>query len=165
MGRLDGTERVRRLWEKGRSPAEIPATPGVSPPRARRLLHTAGAVTVVCCDDCGREITRGRRVLEGREDDLCLDCLASRPEVPFARRLRAYRLVAGLTQQELAERAGLNTTSIWQYEQGETAPRSSSLARLAAVLGEGLALYRPRPLPRGGREGSWWAASRRHHRR
>lgn len=83
-------------------------------------------------------IVRGRRGLLGRGTAVCLDCLASQPEAPFAERLRACRLAAGLTQEELAERAGLSPTSIWQYEQGEALPRAGTRACLARVLGPGL---------------------------
>lgn len=60
--------------------------------------------------------------------------------LPFGERLRRERLLAGLTQEELAERAGLSATSVWQYEQGEALPRGKSLSRLTAVLGDGLRL-------------------------
>ena len=56
----------------------------------------------------------------------------------FGTLLRRYRIAAGLTQEELAERAGLSATSIWQYEQGEAVPRGGSMARLAGVLGDGI---------------------------
>jgi DNA-binding SARP family transcriptional activator/tetratricopeptide (TPR) repeat protein len=54
---------------------------------------------------------------------------------PFAAVIRARRLAAGLTQTELASRAGLSLGAIRDLEQGRTTgPRPGSLARLAAVL-------------------------------
>ena len=131
--------RALALWQEGRSLAEVAAGLGVSCWQARCLLRQAGVISlgVVRCDRCGREIVHGRRGLPGREAALCLDCLASQPETPFPQRLRAHRLAAGLTQEELAERSGLSGTSIWQYEQGEAVPRATSLARLAKVFGPG----------------------------
>lgn len=135
----DGTDQAFALWQEGRSLEEIAAALGVSCWRARRLLRGAGVASavVVRCGSCGREIVRGKRGLQGREAALCLDCLASQPGASFAQRLRAYRLAEGLTQEELAQRAGLSPTSVWQYEQGEAAPRANTLARLARVFGPG----------------------------
>ncbi len=96
-----------------------------------------GLVVVHCCG-CGRAITRGQRGLKGNGNALCLNCLGAR-QAPFAERLRAYRLAAGLTQDELAQRSGLSATSVWQYEQGEAVPRAGTLARLVEILGSGLA--------------------------
>jgi transcriptional regulator with XRE-family HTH domain len=57
--------------------------------------------------------------------------------LPFGTLVRARRLDAGLTQHELAVRAGLSVGAIRDIEQGRTAaPRLGSLSRLA----EGLAL-------------------------
>jgi DNA-binding XRE family transcriptional regulator len=140
MRPLGGAELALRLWEGGRSLAEIAVGLRVSLRRAKGLLREAGvgSLAAVRCGACGREITH-RRLDQGRGAALCLGCVAFHPEADFARRLRAYRLAAALTQGELAGRAGLSTTTVWQYEQGETVPRAPSLARLAAVLGGGLA--------------------------
>jgi DNA-binding XRE family transcriptional regulator len=137
------------LWQEGRSLAQIAAALRVSCRRARCVLREAGVagLAVVHCANCDREIARGRPGLQGREAVLCLDCLAARPEAPFAQRLRAYRLAAGLTQDELAERASRSPTSIWQYEQGEAMPRAGTLARLVEVLGPGLAAPARRAKP------------------
>ena len=54
----------------------------------------------------------------------------------FARRLRAYRQAASLTQHELAARAGMSAAAVRDLEQGRTLrPRPGSIARLAAALG------------------------------
>jgi transcriptional regulator with XRE-family HTH domain len=64
--------------------------------------------------------------------------VAADPSAPFAERLRALRLAAGLTQRGLAGRAGLSYTTIRSYEGGRGRPRQRLLVALARVLGTGL---------------------------
>lgn len=55
---------------------------------------------------------------------------------PFGRLLRRYRLAAGLSQEALAERAGLSSDAVASLERGRrTAPRADTVARLAGALG------------------------------
>ena len=57
------------------------------------------------------------------------------------------RTKAGLTQTELAQRAGLDETTISALEQGQYKPASDELSRLAQALGvDELELLR-RPAP------------------
>jgi WD40 repeat protein/transcriptional regulator with XRE-family HTH domain len=49
--------------------------------------------------------------------------------------LRERRLAAGLTQEALAERAGISARSIQAIERGTSAPQKDTLQRLAAALG------------------------------
>lgn len=56
----------------------------------------------------------------------------------FASRLRAARLRAGLTQDELARRAGLHSRSIRNSERRLYCPREVTVRKLERVLGEGL---------------------------
>jgi tetratricopeptide (TPR) repeat protein/transcriptional regulator with XRE-family HTH domain len=54
----------------------------------------------------------------------------------FASRLRDHRLSANLSQEELAERAGLSAQAISMLERGvRSAPRTSTIESLAAALG------------------------------
>lgn len=48
--------------------------------------------------------------------------------------IKNYRLKAGLTQAELAERMGVHQTAVAQWEKGQAAPTASKLPMLAAVL-------------------------------
>jgi transcriptional regulator with XRE-family HTH domain len=50
-------------------------------------------------------------------------------------RLREARIHAGLTQAELAHRAGIHHTAIARYESGDRTPYVERLATLAAALG------------------------------
>lgn len=52
----------------------------------------------------------------------------------FARNLFAARRRAGLTQKQLAERAGMHGTEICIYEQGQRLPRLDTLMKLAGSL-------------------------------
>src|SRR5436190_15813359 len=52
----------------------------------------------------------------------------------FGALLRRYRLAAGLTQQTLAERAGISARGVQVLEQGKTRPQRKTAQRLAAAL-------------------------------
>jgi len=52
----------------------------------------------------------------------------------LGRRLRACRISAHVTQEELAERAGLHRTAIGFLERGARTPRVDTLLRLCAAL-------------------------------
>lgn len=59
-----------------------------------------------------------------------------KPEnVEAGRAIAVRRRAAGLTQVELAERAGINKETMWRIEQGKQYPRASTLDKLAAVFG------------------------------
>ena len=53
----------------------------------------------------------------------------------FPEQLRQMRQARGLTQQALAEKAGLNPQQIVRYESGKSQPMLDALYRLAKVLG------------------------------
>jgi len=52
----------------------------------------------------------------------------------FAEVLREYRLIAGLTQEALAERAGISARTIRLLEQGGSQPHADTTQRLATAL-------------------------------
>lgn len=49
-------------------------------------------------------------------------------------RLRRVREARGLSLQELADRSGVTKAAIWRLEQGQNAPRTETLDRLASAL-------------------------------
>ena len=58
------------------------------------------------------------------------------PPLAFGERLRAYRLQAGLTQQELAERSGVGLRTVRDLERGRVGrPRARSVELLVEALG------------------------------
>lgn len=52
----------------------------------------------------------------------------------LARRLRALRQARGVTQEQLAERAGLSVSSVAAYEQGAKFPKSEAFNALGRAL-------------------------------
>jgi transcriptional regulator with XRE-family HTH domain len=90
------------------------------------------------CEGCGRAIAFEGLLPRDQEGALCLPCLAERPKVPFGQRLKAFRLAAGMTKEELARRSGLDRNTIHDYETGQTEPIWPRLTRLIKVLGVGL---------------------------
>lgn len=64
------------------------------------------------------------------------------PERPtFARRLKALRAQAGLTQAALAERSGVAVSTIRQFEYGLREPTLGTLLKLADGLGVSLDVF------------------------
>lgn len=53
----------------------------------------------------------------------------------FGARVRGLRLSAGLTQEELAHRAGMHWTYLGGIERGERNPSLLNICRLASALG------------------------------
>jgi transcriptional regulator with XRE-family HTH domain len=54
---------------------------------------------------------------------------------PFAATLKSLRASAGLTQEQLAERAGLHLGAVFKLEQGRREPAWATVQALAAALG------------------------------
>ena len=54
--------------------------------------------------------------------------------VQFGRRLRALRIERAMTQEDLANAAGVSTVFISSIERGKYAPSFDNLAKLARVL-------------------------------
>jgi transcriptional regulator with XRE-family HTH domain len=86
---------------------------------------------------------------------------ASSPE-SFSSLLRPYRLAAGLTQDAVAERAGVSSRSIQALERDENCPQQETARRLAEALAldeqERARLLRavtPIPRQRAGRMRTW----------
>jgi DNA-binding XRE family transcriptional regulator len=59
------------------------------------------------------------------------------PEEQFAANLRRHRAAAKLSQEQLAEKAGLHPTEISRLERAVREPRLGTIARLARGLGIG----------------------------
>jgi|RhiMethySRZTD1v2_1073278.scaffolds.fasta_scaffold3524597_1 putative transcriptional regulator len=57
--------------------------------------------------------------------------------------LKRYRLLAGLTQQELAAQLGITRQVVADYESGRTTPRLPLARQLARVLGAPIDLLFP----------------------
>jgi len=73
----------------------------------------------------------------------------------FGRRVRELRHKMGISQEELAHRAGLHWTYVGGIERGERNPALKNIGRLARALGvtlaELFAVFEERPHHRRGR--------------
>src|SRR5437879_1591606 len=67
---------------------------------------------------------------------------------PFATRLKELREQAGLTQQELADRTGMNRFGIAKLEQGVRGPSWQTVKLLAEALGVDCTAFNQEPAPR-----------------
>jgi transcriptional regulator with XRE-family HTH domain len=54
--------------------------------------------------------------------------------IAFGKRLRELREVRGWTQEELAEKAGMNWLQVGHIERGASDPKLSTIVRLARAL-------------------------------
>jgi transcriptional regulator with XRE-family HTH domain len=61
--------------------------------------------------------------------------MRSMSETTFAERLRGLRARVALTQAELAQRAGIDPATVARLEQSQTAPRPTTIRKLARALG------------------------------
>ena len=52
----------------------------------------------------------------------------------FGKRIRAWRLELGLTQNEIGKRAGIDPSAIAHYESGRRTPSFESIVRLARAF-------------------------------
>lgn len=77
----------------------------------------------------------------------------------IAELIREARATAGLTQAELAARAGTSQPTIAAYERGTKVPSAATLERLLATAGMGVGAI---PLPQKGRSAPLDALVRRH---
>src|SRR5690242_14312765 len=77
-----------------------------------------------------RHLIGGRGALWGQEW-----AMASAQKLTFGPLLKRYRIVAGLTQEALAERAGVSARGISDMERGlRRAPYQDTISRLAQAL-------------------------------
>lgn len=53
----------------------------------------------------------------------------------YAERIRALRLSAGLSQQELGRQLGVSAVAVGKWERGQTQPDIHSLTRMADIFG------------------------------
>jgi hypothetical protein len=92
--------------------------------------HTAG----VRCSACQAVVTTRHFQSRTVGEVLCRQCLATRPDAPFALRLRSHRLAAGMTRLELQAAAGLVAGRVKDFEDRGAKPQAATRAKLAKVL-------------------------------
>jgi transcriptional regulator with XRE-family HTH domain len=138
---LQRRRQVVQMRDRGLTLDQIASRFGVSKQAIWSLLHgrpLRTAARAVHCTGCGVLILSPGALRRDAATALCLACLRARPAVPFAQRLQALRLAAGLSRAELATRAGVAPGSLRAYEEGVRSPQLRSATRLAGVLGADL---------------------------
>ena len=60
--------------------------------------------------------------------------LRLRRSLPAGENLRAARIAAGLTMQDVAEALGVHVTSVLRWERGKRKPRGANAERYAVLL-------------------------------
>ena len=102
---------------------------------ARASLHSAGSATVwVLTQDHPRSTVCGVPL---RRTPLPAWAIAQRREL--GQRVGAARRAAGLSQDQLADRVGVERRTIQRYEAGERDPRYTDLLLIARAIGVPLA--------------------------
>ena len=133
--------KIAELRAKGLTYKAIAKRLGVSKQNITCMLDNDKRMNVraVTCKECGGVIARGRVASKTAQDTFCLACLAKHPKATFAECLRAYRVAAGLTRNQLGRRSRVCIGTIHSYEAGVPRdPTWSKVRRLALVLGVGL---------------------------
>ena len=55
--------------------------------------------------------------------------------MPLGERIKLARQVAGISQEELAEKIGTKQTQVWRWESNRAEPRISFLKKIAEITG------------------------------
>jgi transcriptional regulator with XRE-family HTH domain len=134
-------QQAARLRADGLTYDEIAARLGITKQAVHSLLKSANLwqrPRGISCLECGKEVMPGGLGIKPSTRALCLDCLAKHPEATFGERLRAFRLAAGLTVQELASRIGSTPGWLTRCEHGHARPGWSTIAGMIRELGTGL---------------------------
>ena len=150
--------RIERLRKNGLSLSQIGYRLGMTAKAVHRTLRTIEQARVsprsVPCSACRRDIVSAGALASDRGSALCLECLGKQAGVSFSRRLKAFRLAAGLTKAELVTRCGFSCSAVWKYEGQGVTPRVPAARRLAKALDvslKALGLEGPAQRQRNGR--------------
>jgi transcriptional regulator with XRE-family HTH domain len=134
---IDRQRRAAQLRAAGLTLQKIADRLGCSHQRVHEILglQENARLVPICCQECGREITRLHIAAECNWSAWCLACLVKHPEATFGQRLKAHRLAAGLTIRGLEKRSGVSALSLSCYERDRGEPTRPTLAKLIRVLG------------------------------
>jgi hypothetical protein len=137
---------AERLRARGLAFAEIGRRLGVTGQAVRYMLdlmppRPRPVRADLRCTACRRAIPGSGATGRTAGAVYCTACLGQMPEAAFAQRLRSLRVARGLTRAALARLCGLDPPHLSLYERGRLRPRPATTARLARVLGPGLAVH------------------------
>jgi DNA-binding XRE family transcriptional regulator len=107
-------QQVLQLRRQGLTYEQIGAQLGITKQAAHSLFGKVLADGPLLCWGCGAAVADSDK-LQGKAV-LCSACKTKRPEVTFGEKLRSLRLACGMTQQELADAAGLTRVTIANFE-------------------------------------------------
>jgi transcriptional regulator with XRE-family HTH domain len=129
---------IAKLRAKGLTYRQIGERLGISRQCVQQTLRYCEKARLVPirCKKCGDVIARMRTVHNSNGPVYCLGCLPR--NAPFGQRLRAYRVVAELTQGQLAALTRVTPTTIHGWERSRRKPIPVNVRALSAVLGAGL---------------------------
>ena len=114
-------QRVLELANQGLSIRQIAERAGITAPTVKKVL----AQGLRHCARCGRLTDRG---------DLCPVC--SLPaDAPFCDRLKAFRMLADLSQMALGLKIRVHESRVRNWEKGQAQPTERELKVLAEALG------------------------------
>jgi len=145
---LERRSQIARLHARGLTLTEIGRRLGVTRQAIHEVLVQLSRPLPrrsVPCAACFAPIVSAGALPTDAGQALCLRCLESCPQAAPSVRLKSFRLAAGLTKAELAQRTGVAPMTIHQYESGLREPRWRHLTPLVAVLGPGLVTLGLRP--------------------
>jgi DNA-binding XRE family transcriptional regulator len=99
----------------------------------QRFTPSAAPASGVSIDDLVAEFEKfpgGAKVLAEARQDLARELSETQP----VKNLRGFRLAAGLSQQQLADKAGMTQPQIANFENGIGNPQMSTLRKIATPL-------------------------------
>lgn len=79
---------------------------------------------------CAKE----KKARQHNKDEIILECLQDNVRQSLVRQYAYIRKMKGLTQAEVAERAGISRTNVTRFESGEYNPTLEMLVKLAAAM-------------------------------
>jgi transcriptional regulator with XRE-family HTH domain len=136
---LEQRRRVAALRAEGLTLAEIGRRLGMTRQLVHHYVHKSlPGSPPPTCGRCGSRVGPDTPGYRYTRPAVCPACVTADPAATFAERLESFRVAAGLTREELADRAGLCGAAVSGYERGLWRPRRGSLAALARVLGSAL---------------------------
>jgi DNA-binding XRE family transcriptional regulator len=127
---------VLALASSGRTRQEIADELKVTPEWVRSILAENGLAVsfrILKCERCGTAVAKGHKAHQGAHC-LCEGCVRKQPDLPFAERLRAFRLARNMSRAQLGTRSGLSPAVIGIYERGHGRPNPNTASKLANAL-------------------------------
>src|SRR5262249_43222209 len=115
-------ERIRRLRSKGLTLVQIAKRLGIAPQTVHAALKIPIRRGAAVCQFCHNNFIAPEGTFD-TQNVACRACLVNLPGVPFSVTLLSLRIMAGLTQERLADSTGFSKMAISYLEQGKHRPQ------------------------------------------